>query len=239
MKKALVFTLSVMLIGVACKKEITAPKPGESSGSSSDSLTVSPPPPVDVEEKPKEENIVFFGSSTIAIWNLEESFPGYPVKKAGFGGKTWAGLLQLSDTIMKLNPKQVIIYSGDNDVIAHKSVTSMCTTIQNICEKIWAYNPNVKVTFLYTKPSDTAFKVVYKDSVTTGINVIEYTNRNITKWGKENHPDKFEVIDSYTPFLSWSPKRLNEMYYKSDLLHLNQTYGYPVLNALVEPKLLQ
>ena len=140
---------------------------------------------------------------------------------------------------MKLNPKQVILYSGDNDIIAQKSVASMTKTIQDICEKIWAYNPNVQVTFLYTKPSDTAFKVTYKDSVTTGINVIEYTNRNITKWGKENHPDSFDAIDSFTPFLSWSPKRLNEMYFKSDLLHLNQTYGYPVLNELVEPKLLK
>jgi hypothetical protein len=238
MKKTLVFTLSVMLFGIACKKEI-APKTDQTSNSTSDSLTVVPPPPVDVETKPKEENIVFFGSSTIAIWNLEASFPGYPVKKAGFGGKTWAGLLQLSDTIMKLNPKQVVIYSGDNDVIARKSVTSMATTIEKICEKIWDYNPNVKVTFLYTKPSDTAFKIKYKDSVTTGIDVIEYTNRNVTNWGKENHPDKFEAIDTYSPFLSWSPKRLNVVYFKSDLLHLNQTYGYPILNALVTPKLIQ
>jgi hypothetical protein len=237
MKKALVFTLTVMLFGMACKKEITSVKADNSSGSSSDSLTVLPP--VDVEEKPKEENIVFFGSSTIAIWNLEEAFPGYPVKKAGFGGKTWAGLLALSDTIMKLNPKQVVLYSGDNDVIAQRSVASMIKNIQDICEKIWAYDPNIKVTFLYTKPSDTAFKIMYKDSVTTGINVIEYTNRNVTKWGRETHPDNFDAVDSFTPFLSWNPKRLNEMYFKSDLLHLNQTYGYSVLNELVAPKLLK
>jgi lysophospholipase L1-like esterase len=237
MKQALVLIFFAMLLGIACKKEVATTSNTNNSGITDSSTVILPPS--EPEPEPEPENIVFFGSSTISQWHIEEAFAGYPVKKAGFGGKTWSSLLQLTDTIKKLNPKQVVLYSGDNDVIARKSVGSMSLNIQKLCEKIYEENPGVVITFLYTKPSDTAFHITYSDGITTGINGIEYVNRNMQKWGEQNHPDDFNVVDSYIPFLSWQPKRLAEQYYQKDKLHLNQTYGYPVLNELLAPMLLK
>ena len=268
MKQALALVFFVMLFGITCRKEVSSTSivaegnyagkatvtpevkimvvkcdttyvddPSYIDSTTTDTATV-PEPPVEPPPPPPEKTIVFFGSSTISQWNLEQSFPGYPVKKVGYGGKTWSQLIQLTDTIHKLNPKQVVVYSGDNDIIAQRSVGSMCVNIQRLCNTIWEADPEVVITFLYTKPSDTAFHILYRDGITTGINAIEYTNRNITNWAKQTHPLNFNVVDSYLPFLNWGPKRLNTKYYKDDFLHLNQTYGYDVLNRLLMPKLL-
>jgi hypothetical protein len=55
-----------------------------------------------------QKNIVFFGSSTIALWNTDKAFPGYSIKKLGYGGKSWSNLVLLADTISKLNPKKAL-----------------------------------------------------------------------------------------------------------------------------------
>lgn len=260
--------LYVVLFGIMCKKNMLSSSMSNAAYANSsavtsdgrimvitcdttyiDTTTTPPvdttviPPPDTIPPPPPEKNIVFYGSSTIAIWNLEQSFPGMPVKKVGYGGKTWSNLVTLADTISKLNPRQVVLYSGDNDVVARRTVGSMVQDIQKLCNKIWEQNPDVHITFLYTKPSDTAFKIVYPDKVTTGITAIEYTNRNITLWGNSAavqslHPGKFSVSDTYAPFLLWNPKRLDEKKYQADKLHLNHTLGYPALTKALLPKLI-
>ncbi len=206
-----------------------------------DTTVVDPEPepePIPVPEpEPEEKNIVFFGSSTIVQWNLGQAFPDKKIKKVGYGGKTWTQLTALVDTISKLNAKQVVIYSGDNDIIARRSVAQMTVDVQKLINRIWTLVPDAHVTFLYTKPSDTAFKITLSDKVTTGIMGIEYTNRNIANWSKNSHSHHLNVVDTYSPFLLWNPKRLSEKHYQADKLHLNQSTGYPVLNKLVGPLL--
>lgn len=182
--------------------------------------------------------IMAFGSSTIAQWNIQTAFPSYPMKKAGYGGKKWADLILLTDTIKNVNAKQVLIYSGDNDIIARRRVGDMTTDVANLMKKVWADNPDIHITFMKTKPSDTAFKILYPDGITTGIAAIESTNKNIINWATAYKPAQFSVIDSYSIFLLWNPKRLNTSLYQADLLHLNQSAGYPKLNTATQPMLL-
>jgi hypothetical protein len=251
MRQLVFFLVLAIAIGINCTKQNMLDSSVEAAALASNSTTV-PEGKIMVitcdttfiddttlarEPVDTSKAVVFFGSSTIAQWNVAQSFPNHLVKKAGFGGRTWAGLYLLADTIARLNPKQVVIYSGDNDLIARRSVAQMTTDIQRLINRIWTLAPDVPVVFLYTKPSDTAFKILYADKITTGTAALEYTNRNIANWGRQNHATKFVAIDTYTPFLLWNPKRLDTKYYQADRLHLNQSMGYPVLNRLVTPAL--
>ena len=70
--------------------------------------------------------IVFAGSSSFTKWKgMSDSFPGYPVVNRGFGGSSIPDLIRYADEIIiKYHPRQVIIYSGDNDIAFNNNMTA-------------------------------------------------------------------------------------------------------------------
>jgi hypothetical protein len=172
-----------------------------------------------------------FGSSTIARWDLERAFPNKKMKKAGYKGALIDELLQLTDTIRKVKPTQVLLYAGSNDVIAGNTTDNVTLALQGLMQSIWEENAGVHITYITMHASDTSFKVPF------GTETIESVNENITRWIQKNHSHHASVVESYSSFLALNPKRIDLKYYEPDKLHLNQTYGYPKLNALTAPKL--
>ena len=71
---------------------------------------------------PKPNSIVFVGSSSFNFWKtLRQDFPGYPVINRGFGGSELVHAIQYADQIiLPYKPKQVVIYSGENDLAVGK-----------------------------------------------------------------------------------------------------------------------
>lgn len=69
---------------------------------------------------PAAHAIVFTGSSSIRLWSdLEQQYKGYPVINRGFGGSTLAQADDyIQDLVLKYKPRQVVIYSGENDIAA-------------------------------------------------------------------------------------------------------------------------
>lgn len=181
--------------------------------------------------------IMGFGSSTIDRWDLQGAFPYKKLTKAGYKGTFISQLLQLTDTIRKVNPRQVLLYAGSNDVIAGKTTSEVTIALQGLMRKIWDENPEVHITYITMHASDTAFKVHSGNNGQTGIQTIEYVNASIKKWITSDHSHHASVIESYSSFLAWNPKRIETRYYEPDKLHLNQTDGYPKLNELTRPKL--
>jgi lysophospholipase L1-like esterase len=176
---------------------------------------------------------MFFGSSTPAQIDLSLFPDSVKMIKAGYGGKTWLMLQGLTDTIRRSGITQVFIYSGANDYLAKRTVPQMTTDIQNLIRKIWAEIPGIRVTYVTVHPSDTAFKIIMKDGVTTAAQAIEYTNRNIINWITNYHKDSASVVNSYGSFLLWNPKRLNTQYFKSDKLHLNAAGQQRLANLML------
>ncbi|MBL7727787.1 MAG: hypothetical protein JNM68_08880, partial [Dinghuibacter sp.] len=74
-----------------------------------DSLT---PPPANA--------ILFVGSSSFTNWtNVHEYFPGKTIINRGFGGSSLTDLIRYAgDVIVPYNPKQIVIYCGENDFAA-------------------------------------------------------------------------------------------------------------------------
>ena len=63
--------------------------------------------------------ILFAGSSTIELWNLDESFPGLKTINKGVGGSQFSDSLRWEDRdVIAFKPRLVVGYSGDNDIAA-------------------------------------------------------------------------------------------------------------------------
>src|SRR5687768_6673825 len=71
----------------------------------------------DAEQKLALGTTVFVGSSSIRLWDLEKSFPDMKLANHGFGGSTIADSVHFVDAlVLKLKPKTIVFYAGDNDV---------------------------------------------------------------------------------------------------------------------------
>src|SRR5262245_24605263 len=76
----------------------------------------------DQEQKVTPGTTVFVGSSSIRLWDLKKSFPDRAAVNHGFGGSTIADAAHFVDRlVLKLKPKIVVFYSGDNDIAGGKS----------------------------------------------------------------------------------------------------------------------
>jgi hypothetical protein len=183
--------------------------------------------------------VLFLGSSTIAQWKIDSSYPELKGnwQKVHFSGYTWKNIYDnLKDTIAKIKPRQVVIYSGDNDIVQKISLSTMQTYFQRICrEKIWAVDSTIKVTFMYTKPSNPTKAIVYP-SGETGWNVIKYFNRNMNNWLQTYHSHHATAsADTYSSNLRYGAL-INEHYKGLNDVHWSKL-GYDVNDERVRPLL--
>ena len=76
---------------------------------------------------PPGNAIVFVGSSSFKMWkNLDKAFPNHKVINRGFGGSSLPHVIDYADDIVTpYNPKQVVIYCGDNDFMNHTVTSEM------------------------------------------------------------------------------------------------------------------
>lgn len=72
----------------------------------------------DARTPPPRDALLFYGSSSIRLWNtLASDFAGAQVVNRGFGGSTLAECVQQIDRlIIPLAPRAIVFYAGDNDL---------------------------------------------------------------------------------------------------------------------------
>ena len=87
----------------------------------------------DLSSPPPAKPFLFVGSSSIRVWpDLAGDFPDYPVMNRGFGGSEMSDVLYYFDRIVApYNPAMILVYEGDNDLAAGKSVDDVTPTILN------------------------------------------------------------------------------------------------------------
>lgn len=104
---------------------------------------------------PDADLIVFTGSSSIRGWrSLEQDFPACNVLNRGFGGSRIADATYYFDELLtKHNPKQVVFYSGDNDVAAGYNPDMVLERFKAFAEKFKEKLPDAELLFLSIKPS--------------------------------------------------------------------------------------
>jgi hypothetical protein len=79
----------------------------------------------DSAQMPAKQSILFVGSSSFTKWtDVQDYFPGYPILNRGFGGSSLPDVIRYVDeVIIPYDPKQIVIYCGENDVAGSDTIT--------------------------------------------------------------------------------------------------------------------
>jgi len=175
---------------------------------------------------PPNRPIVFTGSSSIKLWaSLAEDFPNKPVLNRGFGGSGMADARYFADRIIvKYQPKQVVLYTGENDIAAGKPAQYVYDQFVDLFQHVRQQVPGVSFVFISMKPSPSRRKYWP---------VMQEANAMIKKFLKKQKRTRY--VDVYTPMLYANGQPHGE-YYRSDSLHMLAP-GYAVWTKKVRPAL--
>jgi len=180
----------------------------------------------DKANPPKKGSIVFTGSSSIRLWNdLTEYFPGKTILNRGFGGSQTDEVVYYADRIVTpYKPKQVVIYSGDNDIASGKSPEKVLADFKTLFSKIRAASPKATVTYISIKPSPSRKQHLLN---------INQANALIKDFlAKEK---RTAYVDVYNPMLLPSGKPKPELF-RADSLHMTKA-GYDIWAQVLKPYL--
>lgn len=107
-----------------------------------------------LEAKPSVGDIVFIGSSTIRLWNVEKHLPELKINNRGFGGSQIADSLRYADRILiPLKPKTVLLFAGGNDINAGKAPEKVFEDYQAFVSKVHAALPDTRILFMSIFPN--------------------------------------------------------------------------------------
>jgi lysophospholipase L1-like esterase len=176
---------------------------------------------------PRSANL-FVGSSSLRLWkNIESDFSGYKVINRGFGGSSLPDVIRYApDIIFPYDPKQVIIYCGENDFAASDTVTAetVAGRFIQLFEMIRGRWPKMPVAFISIKPSPSRAKLIPK--------MVE-ANHMIRYFLSLQKHTKF--IDVYSLMLTRDGKPREELF-GPDMLHMNAD-GYAIWKKAIKPVL--
>ena len=106
--------------------------------------------------------IVFIGSSSIVGWkSLATNFPNKKILRNGFGGSQTFEVTHFADRLVApYNPKQVVIYAGENDIAEGQSPEKVLADFKVLFNTIRQLNKNIVITFISIKPSPSRKKFI-------------------------------------------------------------------------------
>jgi lysophospholipase L1-like esterase len=178
---------------------------------------------------PPKNAIVFIGSSSFRMWkNLQEMFPGYPIINRGFGGSSLPDVQRyVDDIVFRYQPKQVVIYAGEND-LPGDSVDSRIVTdrFKKLFNTIRQRLPGVPIVYISMKPSPSREKyLATMRQANQMINNFLWQQRNVG------------YVDVYSKMIDASGNP-NPQLFLEDKLHMNQN-GYLIWQEALRPYLIK
>ena len=80
---------------------------------------------LDSLQAPPAKPILFIGSSSFTNWkDISAFFPGHVILNRAFGGSSLPHLIMYAeDVIFRYDPKQIVIYCGENDLTGGPEIT--------------------------------------------------------------------------------------------------------------------
>lgn len=182
----------------------------------------------DSKQMPPKDAILFVDSSSIRMWkDMQEAFPGHQVINRGFGGSNLLDLKRyLNDIVLPYQPKQIVIYSGENDIASGTvQAQEVLQRFKEVCQGIRQKMPQVPVVFVSIKPSPSRIK--YKP-------IIEESNKLIKQY-LEIEPNT-AYVDVFSEMLRSNSQPKPEIFLK-DSLHMNAK-GYQIWKIQLTPYLI-
>jgi len=171
--------------------------------------------------------VLFIGSSSIRLWELDRYFPDYNALNRGFGGAHISDMLHYFDVI--INPysvKAVVFYCGDNDIASGKTPDRVYNDFLRIYDKIISLFPAVKFYYIPIKPSISRWDKWDK------MNQTNHKILTLSKWNSALY-----YVNTATPMLQLEGSPTPELFV-DDGLHLNAA-GYELWTRILTDRLQQ
>jgi len=179
---------------------------------------------------PPKNAILFLGSSSFRKWtNVQDAFPVFDVINRGFGGSTFPDAIRyLNEIVFPYNPRQILIYEGDNDLASSDKITpdSVLNRFEKLFFLIRQKLPNTNISFVSIKPSLSRQKLMPE---------MEKANSLISNFLKNRKNASF--IDVYHAMLNKDGTPKKDIFIE-DGLHMNAK-GYAIWQKIIEPYLLK
>jgi lysophospholipase L1-like esterase len=179
---------------------------------------------------PAKHAILFVGSSSFTKWtDVQDYFPGYPIINRGFGGSTLPDVIRYTgDIIFPYQPKQIVIYCGENDLASSDTVTAamVADRFKILFGMIRKKLGHVPVLFVSLKPSPSRSHLFPK---------MIAANAAIKSFLQKNKKTAF--ADVYSKMLDANGEPMKDIFL-GDNLHMNAK-GYAIWKKVLEPYLVQ
>lgn len=183
----------------------------------------------DQEAFPPAGAILFVGSSSFRLWkDMQQDFPEHTVINRGFGGARLKDLICYApDIIFPYNPRQIVVYCGENDA-AEGNITAagLTTRFRKFFELVREKLPYVPIVFVSMKPSPS------REHIRP---LLEEANRQIREY--LDSQDNALYLDVYTPMLGEDGKPRPELFV-DDRLHMSEA-GYEIWKSAIGEVLLE
>ncbi|QDU75291.1 GDSL-like Lipase/Acylhydrolase [Bremerella volcania] len=179
----------------------------------------------DQENPVKPGGVVFVGSSSIRMWDLDKSFPKLQAVNRGFGGSRLEDSVYYADRIiLPYKPRTVVVYAGDNDVAAEYTPQQIHEDFREFVATIREELPQTKILYIAVKPSLKRWNLIQE---------VRETNKLIAQECAQT--ENCEFIDIDAPMLGEDGKPRPELF-KDDGLHMTDE-GYAIWTKQLEPHL--
>lgn len=179
----------------------------------------------DQKSPPPKDAVLFVGSSSIRLWNLEKSFPQYATINRGFGGSQMSDVVRHAHRIVTpYQPRAIVLYEGDNDLNAKKTPETVAADFAALLKIVRAQQPAVPLLVIGCKPSPSRWKLIEPQ---------RELNRLLAELCEKDGRATF--VDIEKPMLGTDGEPRKELF-RDDMLHLNDA-GYAVWASAVEPLL--
>lgn len=173
-----------------------------------------------------QNSIVFVGDSITEGWTtLEQDFTdiGVRVANRGIGGDTTPNLVyRLSDDVLALQPRALVILIGTNDLGEHTAPAQIAENLRVLHARIRAAYPSIPIAWCTVMPRSANDRFPER---------IRDLNTRIAEWVATD--PKITLCDTFTPLALPDGSSKPEAYVP-DRLHLNAT-GYKIWRDAVHP----
>lgn len=179
---------------------------------------------------PAKKQILFIGSSSFTFWkDAQDYFPGKPILNRAFGGSTLVDLTRYRyEVIFPYQPKQIVMYCGENDFAASDTVTveTVAGRFKALFSLIRARYPQVPFLYVSMKPSPSRAHLMPK---------YKSANELIKSYLTVQKNTSF--ADVYSAMLKADGSPMEDIFV-GDRLHMNAK-GYAIWKEILNPLLIK
>jgi|GEM_PF-345477 len=173
------------------------------------------------------EAVLFVGSSSIAGWPTQTSFPEFSVINRGFGGSIYSDILHYAESVIfPYHPRVIVFYSGDNDPFWGKTAEEIADDVKRLVDQVHQRLPQTHLVVMATKISQARID-----------RAEHYTAFNAMLQTLAASNERVHYFDSASLLLD-KEGRPDLRYFVEDQLHLNAE-GYRRWSDHLRPLLAQ